>query len=212
MPAPWQSGREGEGGDVSGRKRPAADVPGHCYHHWGHLLLNRLGYDGRLLPPWYDESFAALVENEITARNAVFCRASTDVGRGTSARGASFSFDPKLLREGRWREVLRAALDEKRAPTLDHLSQKEFSELELIDVATGMGIVSWLASLPATADGKPALATFHAELRAGAPPVPMRVQTVNAERVATYDRAFRAASGLEMRAADRAWRTWFVQG
>lgn len=189
--------------------REPADLVGHCYHHWGHLLLNRLGYDGKLLPPWYDESFAALMEHQISGRNAVFCRASTDLGRGTAARGATFSFDPRELREGRWREVLRAALAENRLPGFDVLSKKEFSELELLDVAMGMGVLSWIASLPAPEEGRTALAAFQAELRASAPELPLRVHQVNAERAAAYERAFRAAARLDARAADRAWRSWF---
>lgn len=190
--------------------RNEGDLVGHCYHHWGHLLLNRLGYDGKLLPPWYDESFAALMENEIHARNAVFCRASTEAGEGTSARSVAFSFDPALLREGRWREVLRGALEAKRVPAFDRLAQKEFSELDLLDVATGMGVYSWLASLPPTAAGPTALAAFHGELRAAAPELPQRVLDNAGERQAAYDRAFRAAAGIGWREADRVWRSWFL--
>lgn len=191
--------------------REPGDLVGHCYHHWGHLLLNRLGYDGKLLPPWYDESFAALMEHQISARNAVFCRASTDVGRGTAARGATFGFDPRELREGRWREVLSAALEANRVPGFDVLSRKEFSELELLDVAMGMGLLTWLASLPAPEEGRTALAAFQVELRACAPEPPLRVHQLNAERAAAYDRAFRAAAKLDARAADRAWRSWFQE-
>lgn len=190
--------------------RNEVDLVGHCYHHWGHLLLNRLGYDGRLLPPWYDESFAALMENRIHGLNAVFCRASTVTGRGTSARGAAFSFDPALLREGRWREILRDALEAKRVEDFDRLARKEFGELELLDVATGMGVVDWLASLPATASGATAPAAFQAVLRESAPAIPQRVIQANADRQAVYDRAFRAAANLSWREADAAWRKSFL--
>lgn len=185
------------------------DLSGHCYHHWGHLLLNRLGYDGRLLPPWYDESFAGLMESKVHGRNAVFCRAQAEAGRGTSARNATFSFDPKLLREGKWREVLKDALAANRVRHVDKLAQLEFSELELLDVATGMGILEWLQSLPAPEPGTSALAAFHRELRAGAPEVPFRVIAQAQARNDVYDAAFRAAAGMGWQEADRAWRSWF---
>jgi hypothetical protein len=190
--------------------RQPDDLIGHCYHHWGHLLLNCLGYDGRLLPPWYDESFAALMEHQIHGRNAVFCRASTQAGRGTSARGVGFSFDPAILREGQWRKILSEALEARRVPQFDDLAKKEFSELELIDVAIGMGVLEWLLQLPDPSEGRSAVAAFHAVLRADAPALPQRVIAATADRRAVYERAFRAAAGLDLRAADAAWRSWFL--
>lgn len=188
-------------------KRNLSDLEGHCYHHWGHLLLNRLGYDGRLLPPWYDESFAALVEYRLHGRNAVFCRARETVGRGTSAEGAAFSFDPRVLREGRWRELVEEALAEARVPRFDKIAQRSFSELSLLDVAAGMAILEWIASR-----GEEASARFHAALRTSAPDPPLRVIDAARERQAAYDAAFRAATGLDARAADQAWRAWLRGG
>lgn len=184
-------------------KRERSDLEGHCYHHWGHLLLNRLGYDGRLLPPWYDESFAALVEFQLHGRNAVFCRARETVGRGTSAEGAVFSFDPRVIREGRWREIVEAALAEARVPAFDRLARKSFSELSLLDVAVGMAILEWIDAQEGEASAR-----FHAALRAAAPQPPLRVIEAARERLAAYDEAFRAATGLDARAADRAWQRW----
>ena len=188
--------------------RDERDLIGHCYHHWGHLLLNRLGYDGKLLPPWYDESFASLMEFQIHRRNAVFCRTQLAVGSGTSARrGETFQFDPKDMREGRWREVLKAALEQNQVPSFDRLAQKQFGELSLIDVATGMAIIEWIA-----ASGEKALPAWQAELRRSAPALPNRVIANVHERMAAHDRAFEAACGKGMvwRRADREWRGWFL--
>lgn len=180
-------------------------LEGHCYHHFGHMLLNRTGYEGRLLPPWYDESYAALAEFEAHGRNAVFCRARASVSGGTNAARAEFGFDPKLVREGKWREALRMALDAKRVATLPRLTSLEFSDLTVLDVATGMAILEWIAS-----HGDEALPAFHAELRAAAPVAPLRVLEDAQARTAAYERAFQAAAGMGWREADKAWREHFL--
>jgi hypothetical protein len=189
--------------------RPDDDLVGHCVHHWGHMLLGRLGYDGRLLPPWYDEGFASLTEFRRFNRNAVFCRAaSTIVGTaGTSAKksAASFSFDPGLFREGAWPETLRKALEAKSVPVFDRLAQLEVGQLELLDIACGMAIVWWLEE-----QGGEALSKFHAHLRQTQPKAPDRVIQTSRERLAQYDGAFAAAVGLNGREADAAWRAWFL--
>ena len=50
---------------------------------------------------------------------------------------------------------------------------------------------------------------FHKVIRETAPEVPKRVIDTVAERKEVYDKAFRAATKKDMRAADRAWREWF---
>lgn len=184
-------------------KREDLDLEGHCYHHYGHLLVNRLGYDGRLLPAWYDEAMAALVEYALHGRNAVFCRSSTHEGRGTAAAGRSFSFDPRELREGSWKGLLSRALEENAVLSFDHLARKQFGELELLDVAVGMGILEWLHE-----QDPAALAKLHAELRRVALPAPARVNENQRERQAQYDAAFQAACGKTWREVDQAWRAW----
>lgn len=193
-PWPVSSARRWNRGDT--------DLNGHCYHHWGHLLLNSMGYDGRLLPPWYDEGFAAVVENRLHELNAVFCRARAVVGDGTVAKGATWSFDPKLLRTGRWRKILGEALDEGAVRDFDRLARKEFHDLDLIDTVVAMGVVEWIVA-------KGDLTAFHAVIRETAPAAPQRVLKTVAERMEVYDRAFRAAVKMDTRAADKAWRAWF---
>jgi hypothetical protein len=200
-------------------KREAADLVGHCHHHWGHLLLNRLGYDGRLLPPWYDEGLAATLEFRTHGRNDVFCKGSRREPRpagpstgggqpppkpgtkvGASTRTVA-PFDPRALREGEWLAALQAGLDQ--VPPFDDLASLSFDELEAADIAASMAIVQWIESR-----GAGALRRFHDELRRRAPPPPQRVIESSAVRLACYEAAFQAAAGLGVREADQAWRAW----
>ncbi|MBL8861785.1 MAG: hypothetical protein JNK02_07205 [Planctomycetes bacterium] len=202
-------------------KRNQADLVGHCFHHWGHLLLNRLGYDGRLLPPWFDEGVAAILEHKTHGRNDVFCRGTrkeprpagpstgggtpkpkpgTTVGSGASTRAVA-PFDPKAMRDGAWLAALQAGLGQ--VPSFDDLASLQFDELEAADIAAAMAIVQWLESR-----GPGALRRFHDELRKRAPPQPARVIEHAAARFACYEAAFRAATNLGVLEADRAWREW----
>ena len=181
-------------------------LAGHCYHHWGHMLLGRLGYDGRLLPPWYDESFASLCEFNTHGRNAVFCRATTTASGGTVSNRIKQTFDPKLVREGKWREALKRAISEGGVLSFSKLSVRDYSQLEVVDIATGMGILEWIDS-----HGDEALAKFHAAIRKRAPRPPERILSVAHERQAASDEAFRAATGKGWLEADRAWRKWFME-
>ena len=202
-------------------KRGLPDLAGHCYHHWGHLLANRLGYDGRLLPPWYDEGLACLLEFRSHGRNAVFCRGNKlDEPAGPTTRGPApkrdsgtkvggakdpgpkvAPLDPKAMRDGRWRQALVAGLDE--LPSFDTIAGLQFTELDGAAIAASMGIVEWLESR-----GEGALRRFHDALRKNAPPVPDRVHASPGARRAMYEQAFRAATKLGLDEADKAWREW----
>jgi hypothetical protein len=186
--------------------RPEGDLVGNCYHHMGHMMLNRLGYEGRLLPAWYDEGMAALCELRTHGRNAVFCRSSYAGYSGTSSGKIDLVLDDQVMRDGSWRSVLREALQQGAVPSFDKLALLEFSQLSLRDIATSMAIVEWLEKR-----GDGTLKRFHAELRKGAPPAPNRVIQAGADRLAYYDRAFEAATGLKTREADREWRNWFLK-
>jgi hypothetical protein len=192
--------------------RTEADLTGHCLHHLGHLDAGRLGYDGRLLPPWYDEAVAGLCEFRVTGRNAVFCHAHGEVVRDSSTSAktktvARMDFDPAHIRDGHWEDVLRRALEADAVPPLQMIAAKEFSELELVDIAAGMGILTWLESREAPGGGS-ALAAFHAGLRQEAPALPLRVIEDARQRNAAYDVAFKAAADLFARDADQEWRRW----
>jgi hypothetical protein len=188
--------------------RSESDLEGHCLHHWGHLLLGRLRYDGRLLPAWYEEAVACLTEVNGHARNAVFCRGSLLAVGGTASARERIDFDSGRFREGGWREFLKTAFEHKVVPGFDQLAQLEFATLELVDIATGMAIVEWLKQQKEGAS----LRAFHDALRRGAPQSPERVIRTAQTRQALYDRAFQAAADLNWRAADQAWRKWFLAG
>ncbi|HVS17113.1 MAG TPA: hypothetical protein VMT18_00840, partial [Planctomycetota bacterium] len=172
--------------------RPQQDLAGHCAHQFGHLMLGRLGNDGRLLAPWYDEALAALVEFEVYGRNAVFCQErGTGSGGGTAAAGGRvrFDYDPAAVRGGAWRATLAAALEAGAIAGFDTFARKDFSDLELLDVAAGMGVLTWLGERR-TGDGAPALGAFHAVLRTRPPALPLRVHASSTERNDVHDAAF----------------------
>ncbi len=198
--------------------RSEADIEGHCYHHWGHLLANRLGYDGRLLPPWYEEGLASLMEFRTHGVNLVFCKGelvekpmagpSTGGGKGGlpetkvgKKAAPPANFDGKTMRNGGWRDALRGGLDS--IPPFDELAARQFNELTLPDIAAAMGIVEWIEG-----HGPGALRAFHDELRKAAPPAPNRVLPNAFMREECYEKAFQAAVKLSWKDADAAWRAW----
>ncbi|MCC6405684.1 MAG: hypothetical protein IT453_00860 [Planctomycetes bacterium] len=189
--------------------RDEADLIGHSLHHWGHLLVNRDRYDGRLLPPWYDESFACWLEATMLGTNVVACRSKREPSEsGTTAKKAARpgEFDWTSFRRGGWRASLAGALATNTVPTLEKLTLAEFSDLGLLELATGMAILDWL-----DAQGPGALGEFHSELRKGQPRSPDRVERDVNKRLATYDAAFRAASGKSLLEANAAWKAWFLE-
>lgn len=186
--------------------REELHLTGHCLHHWGHLLLNRLGFDGSFLPPWYDEGVAALCEFRAAKHNTIFCRARSGAGEGTGAESTTqLAFDPRLVRAGRWREAVRKALGAGQVAPFDRMAGRDLGDLELLDVAVSMAILEWLEQL-----GDGALARFHRVLRERAPRPPARVIEVARDRQAAYDAAFEAACGAGWREADARWRAWFL--
>jgi hypothetical protein len=199
-PIPISSARQGP--------RGPADLSGHCYHHMGHLMLESLGYDGRLLPPWYVEGVASLAELRTHDENKVFCRSSFSPPNPEGTRSGSeetrADFGEQMMRDGSWREELARLLKEGPARPFDRLAQLEFSQLQLVDIAQSMAIVEWLESRPG------ALPAFHKELRARAPAAPARVLTVSKQRQDAYNAAFKAAVGLDYRSADAEWKRWFL--
>lgn len=188
--------------------RDRSHLTGHCVHHMGHLMVNRVGYDGTLLPPWYDEGLAALIEHAVLGKNHVFCRAEAvrEPPSGTVAKGKDREFNTQSFRNGRWQEALADALRANRVPSFDKLAAKDLGDLELIDIATSIQILSWMIQ---TAEPG-ALRAFHDEVRKGQPPAPVRVLRDVRERHAVYDRAFGAAMGMPWKRVDREWRQWVL--
>ncbi|MCE9594656.1 MAG: tetratricopeptide repeat protein [Planctomycetes bacterium] len=183
------------------------ELTGHCVHHWGHLLVNRDRYDGRLLPPWYDESLACWLEFEVLGTNVVACRSKREAVEGGTSSGKVASvveFDWTNFRHGGWRAAVLGALDSSALPTLEKLSLCDSADLGLVELGTGMAILEWIES-----KGPGALGKFHGELRKGQPRSPERVERDVKKRLATYDAALRAATGEGLVAANKAWKDWF---
>jgi len=195
--------------------RPDDHLAGHSYHHWGHLLLNRHRYDGRLLPPWFAEGYATAFEFQVHGRIDVMCLGKpasivTETGGRTSARKRTveYVFDQKLVREGGWKDTLLKALQdgETKVPSFDDLARTQFGALTVLDIVMSSAICSWLQ----THEG--ALERFHASLRGSAPKAPQRVLFESPARHARYDAAFRAAVGMGWKQVDQEWRKWVLSG
>jgi len=189
--------------------RSELDLQGHNYHHLGHVLVNRTGYDGKLLPPWYEESMAALVEYWSHGKNRVFCRARSLTRGGESISGrpiATGNFDPRGVRTGEWVPSLQRALGVHAVSSFDRLSRLDFSELELVDIATGMAILSWIDA----AGEEGALQRFHAALKSVAPSSPGRLLERGRPSFDRWENAFQSSVGMGMRQADQEWRAWIL--
>jgi hypothetical protein len=191
--------------------RPEAHLAGHSFHHRGHILINQHHYDGRLLPPWFDEGFACLFEFRVHQCNQVMCIAGlTTVGTEsrTNAKARKvYVFNQKEFRAGAWKGNLRSGLlaGDKALVSFDRLAQKRFGELGPADVAMSMAIVAWIEQR-----GEGSLRRFQESLKSSAPLAPQRVQVKTGTRQARYDAAFQDAVGMGWRAADKEWRTWFL--
>jgi hypothetical protein len=189
--------------------RKREDLHGHTLHHVGHVFANLRGYEGRLLPPWYDEGFAALVEQRATGGNAVFCRASgTSPGeyarKGDLAAGSGV--DRARLLAGAWRDELARAAGRGELSPLTTVIRRQVSELTLVEVLESMAVIETLE-----ADGPPALSRFHAALRSGMPPAPVRVPPGTA-CLGLHDAAFREGCGLTVEGVDRRVREGLERG
>lgn len=191
--------------------RPEAHLAGHSFHHRGHILINQHLYDGRLLPPWFDEGFACLFEFRVHNRNQVMCVAGlTTVGTESRTNAKSrhvYVFNQKEFRAGAWRGNLHSGLlaGDTALVGFDRLAQKRFGELGPADVAMSMAIVAWIEQ-----HGDGSVRRFQESLKGSAPRAPQRVQVKAATRQARYDAAFQDAVGMGWRAADKEWRTWFL--
>ena len=134
--------------------------------------------------------------------------ASSESG-GTSASKREYTFDSKVFRRGGWEQSLRRALEsgDRRIKTFDVVARKQFGELQLVDIACGMAILSWLESR-----GEGALERFLAAVKKSAPKAPLRVVLKGVDRQSRYDQAFTSAVGMTWSEADAAWRAWFIEG
>jgi hypothetical protein len=195
-PVPISTARQGP--------RGPADLAGHCYHNMGHLMVGRLLYNGRLLPPWYEEGVAAIAELRTHGVNRVFCRSSVYLYEGSQSNVERPDIDEAMMRDGSWTHALKKALERDQTRPFDKLAQLPFSQLTMLDVAQSMAIVDWLESQPG------ALAKFQRAILGAAPEPPSRLHLDGNLRQQGNDAAFQAAVGMGFRQADAEWKKWFL--
>lgn len=202
--------------------RHVTELRGHDLHHFGHLLVNRLNYDRRMLPAWFEEGVAAIFEFKSHGNNAVLCQAPKRSSNpkapstgGPVRRGAPeprsaaadrpiVEIDDIALHGGSWQAALSAKIAE--VSSFDVIATLEFADMQAADITASMAIVAWIESR-----GDGALRRFHDVLRRKAPTPPVRVLLAQAARDAVYEEAFQSASGMGAKEADRAWRTWIAK-
>ena len=107
-------------------------------HNLVHVLLNRHGYNFKFLPPWFDESFAALIERDVLKQHRVTCLLARRYG------GAGEREDK--LNIGFWFERIVEQMRAGEDPSIDSLLRKDYSTLELADIAKGMALQHYLLS------------------------------------------------------------------
>ncbi len=103
-----------------------------CANMMGHILINRYRYDVNTLPPFFDESFAALFEFDLLKKNVVFT-----LGSGRYERSLQTD-ELKFFEDGQWTEALRESMRKLADTPLDQAVRRDFSDLVQMDVAKGM--------------------------------------------------------------------------
>ncbi|MFG0320178.1 MAG: hypothetical protein ACF8XB_23095 [Planctomycetota bacterium JB042] len=136
-----------------------AQTAAHCANMVGHILVNRYGYEGQKLPPFFDESFAALFEFDLLGRNSVFT-----LGAGRYERSVQKD-EMKFFEDGQWGEALRDAMRKRDDTPLENAVRRDFSDLVQMDVAKGMALFQRWRSL-----GDGTLKVFFDTLRERWPP------------------------------------------
>jgi len=107
----------------------------HCANMLGHVLINRYRNEGQQLPPFFDESFAALMEFDLLGQNVVF-----SLGAGRYDR--SLQKDEHLFFEdGQWAEALRDSMRSLSDTPLDQAVRRDHGQLLQMDIAKGMALL-----------------------------------------------------------------------
>lgn len=103
-----------------------------CANMLGHILINRYRFEGKALPPFFDESFAAMFEFDLLKKNAVFT-----LGSGRYERSLQKD-ELKFFEDGQWIEALRESMRTLADTPLEQAVRRDFSDLIQMDVAKGM--------------------------------------------------------------------------
>lgn len=170
----------------------------HCANMLGHILINRYRIDlGKRVPPFFDESFAALTEYELLGRNVVFSRATGRYEKPLD-RDAIASFE-----DGKWAEPLRAALRSRADTPLDQAVRRDTPDLAQMDLAKGMALYLWWRG-----GGGGKIKQFFDTLLDGMPMgTPLWTHPTVLQAV---DRAFHAVEKKDIPVVDRELRDWVM--
>ena len=107
----------------------------HCANMLGHVLINRYRNEGQMLPPFFDEAFAALMEFDLLGRNVVFSLGSGRYDRTIQAD------DNLFFEDGKWAEALRQAMRSLSDTPLDQAVRRDHGQLLQLDIAKGMALL-----------------------------------------------------------------------
>jgi len=165
----------------------------HCANMIGHILINRHGYERQTLPPFFDESFAALFEFDLLGRNAVF-----SLGKGRYERSIQRD-EMKFFEDGQWGEALRDAMRKRDDTPLDKAVRRDFSDLVQMDVAKGMALYHRWRTL-----GDDRMKLFFDTLRERWPPGNLPPNHVNVLTAITH--AVHAVEKLDIPVVDQELR------
>ncbi len=161
----------------------------HCSNMLGHVLLNRYRGEHRKLPPFLDESFAALTEFDLMGKNVVFTVATGKYARPIREADRSF------FEAGNWVDALKEALRTSADTPLDQVVRREHGEFTMLDVAKGMALYQrWRLA------GKGKLKKFFDVVRDRQPGA--NVSPTSPGAVLAIDQAFVAVEGKPVAAID----------
>lgn len=178
--------------------RGEVDVAHHMANQLGHLLLNSYRSEGRRLPAFFDDSFAALMEFDLMQRNLVFTLGTGRYDRALSDKELAF------FEDGNWVEPLRDAMRTHADTPLDAVVRRDFGELTQMDVGKGMALYQRWRKL---GDGR--VKRFIDALRDRWPAEDLPVGHVKI--LAAVSAAFRDVEGKEMPLVDEELRSFVMK-
>lgn len=170
----------------------------HCANMLGHVLINRYRFDGQLLPPFFDEAFAALFEYDLLGRNVVF-----SLGTGRYERSLQKE-ELKFFEDGQWAEALRESMRRLADTPLEQAVRRDFTDLVQMDVAKGMCLLRrWRTT------GPDRVRTFFDALRARWPDGNLPPGHVKVQEAIVH--AFHAVEEKDVGAVDQELRKFAMK-
>lgn len=177
--------------------RGELDAAHHMANQLGHVLLNRYRCEGRRLPPFFDDAYAALMEFTLLDRNLVFT-----VGTGRYERSI-VKDEMAFFEDGNWLEPLKNAMRSRSDTGLENVVRRDYGDMTQMDVGKGMALyMRWRSQ-----DGGK-VKKFHDALRdfwPGGNPAPGHVDVLRA-----IERAFRVVENKDIPPVDQELRRYVM--